>query len=197
MGRRNLPIGIQSFEKIIENQNLYVDKTDHIYRLVKTNVPYFLSRPRRFGKSLLLSTMKAYWEGKKELFHGLKIAELEKNNPDAWQAYPVFYLDFNRANFADKGTLEAIIEVQLLEWEKQYGETTKEAPLGARFGQLLKMAFEQTGRRCVVLVDEYDKPLLETMEDKALVEHNKAVFKGFFSTLKSFDEYIQLSFLQG
>lgn len=197
MERRNLPIGIQSFEKIIENQNLYVDKTDHIYRLVKTNVPYFLSRPRRFGKSLLLSTMKAYWEGKKELFHGLKIAELEKNNPDAWQAYPVFYLDFNRANFADKGTLEAIIEVQLLEWEKQYGETTKEAPLGARFGQLLKMAFEQTGRRCVVLVDEYDKPLLETMEDKALVEHNKAVFKGFFSTLKSEDAHIQFIFITG
>ena len=115
MERRNLSIGIQSFEKIIENQNLYVDKTDHIYHLVKTGVPYFLSRPRRFGKSLLLSTMKAYWEGKKELFHGLKIAELEKNNLDAWQTYPVFYLDFNRANFADKGTLEAIIEVQLLE----------------------------------------------------------------------------------
>ena len=90
---RKLPVGIQDFEKIIKSGNLYIDKTEFIYRLVHTEVPYFLSRPRRFGKSLLLSTMKAYWEGKKELFKGLKIEELEKNNPDAWIKYPVFYLD--------------------------------------------------------------------------------------------------------
>ena len=194
---RKLPIGIQSFEKIISNDNIYVDKTEYIYRLVHTSVPYFLSRPRRFGKSLLLSTMKAYWEGKKELFRGLKIEELEKDNPDAWQEYPVFYFDFNKANFADKGVLEAIIEVHLHEWEEQYGETSNEIPLGARFGQLLKAAAKATGKKCVVLVDEYDKPLLETMENQELVEHNKAVFKGFFSTLKSEDANIQFIFITG
>ena len=110
---RKLPIGIQSYEKIIENQNLYVDKTGYIYKLAHTDVPYFLSRPRRFGKSLLLSTMKAYWEGKKELFKGLLIETLEQDNADAWAAYPVFYIDFNRANFKDEGVLEAILEVHL------------------------------------------------------------------------------------
>ncbi|MCR5405050.1 MAG: AAA family ATPase [Butyrivibrio sp.] len=184
MNDRKLPIGIQSFEKLIVNHNLYVDKTEYIYRLVQTNVPYFLSRPRRFGKSLLLSTIKAYWEGRRELFEGLRIEALENNNPDAWLDYPVFYLDFNRADFSEKGVLEAIIEVQLGEWEKEYGETPKEAPLGARFGLLLKAAAEKTGRKCVVLVDEYDKPLLETMNSLELIEHNKAVFKGFFSALK-------------
>lgn len=197
LSERKLPVGIQSFEKIKENHNLYVDKTEYIYRLVHTNVPYFLSRPRRFGKSLLLSCMKAYWEGKKELFEGLKISELERDNPDAWQPYPVFYMDFNKANFADEGALEAVIKVQLQEWEKIYGETSQEAPLGARFGQLLKAAFDQTGRRCAVLVDEYDKPLLETVGNKNLIEHNKAVFKGFFSTLKSEDAHIQFIFITG
>lgn len=197
LNKRQLPIGIQSFEKLIDNHNLYVDKTEYIYNLAHTGIPYFLSRPRRFGKSLLLSTMKAYWEGKKELFKGLKIEELERDNPDAWQPYPVFYFDFNKANFAEEGALEAIIEVQLLEWEKTYGDTTKEAPLGARFGQLLKAASEKTGKRCVVLVDEYDKPLLESMDNKDLIEHNKAVFKGFFSVLKSEDAYIQFVFITG
>ena len=96
---RKLPIGIQSFEKLISDSFLYVDKTEYIYRLVHNNVPYFLSRPRRFGKSLLLSAIKAYWEGKKDLFKGLKIEKLEQENPDAWKPYPVFYFDFNGVNF--------------------------------------------------------------------------------------------------
>ena len=194
---RKLPVGIQSFEQIIHDRYLLVDKTEYIYNLVHTGKPYFLSRPRRFGKSLLLSTLKAYWEGKRELFKGLKIEALEQDNPDAWQSYPVFYFDFNKADFAENGILEAILEVHLHDWEKRYGETSKEAPLGARFGQLLKAAFEQTGKRCVVLVDEYDKPLLETMGSEELVEHNKAVFKGFFSTLKGEDAHIQFIFITG
>ena len=100
---RKLPIGIQSFEKLITEKFLYVDKTEYIYRLVHNNVPYFLSRPRRFGKSLLLSTLKAYWEGKKELFSGLRIEELEGGNEEAWQPYPVFYFDFNGVNYQEKG----------------------------------------------------------------------------------------------
>ena len=193
---RKLPVGIQSFEKIIENNNLYVDKTEYIYRLVHTNVPYFLSRPRRFGKSLLLSTMKAYWEGKKELFDGLRIAELEKNNPDAWQPYPVFYFDFNGKNYQNGRALESVLDGLLKVWEESY-QVEAEAGLEERFKRILKTASEQTGKRCIVLVDEYDKPLLETMENKELVDHNKAVFKGFFSTLKSEDAHIQFIFITG
>ncbi len=193
---RKLPVGIQSFEKIIENDNVYVDKTEYIYNLVQTNVPYFLSRPRRFGKSLLLSTMKAYWEGRKELFKGLKIEELEQDNPDAWQPYPVFYFDFNGKNYQSGQALETVLDGLLNEWEELY-EIKKENGLEERFKKLLRVAYEQIGKRCVVLVDEYDKPLLETMENKDFVEHNKAVFKGFFSVLKSEDAYIRFIFITG
>jgi len=193
---RKLPVGVQSFEKIIENHNIYVDKTEYIYKLVNTNVPYFLSRPRRFGKSLLLSTMKAYWEGKKELFKGLKIEELEQRNPDAWQSYPVFYFDFNGKNYQKGQALETILDDLLSGWELSY-QVAKENGLEERFKKLLRVAAEKTGRKCVVLVDEYDKPLLETMDNKKLVEHNKAVFKGFFSTLKSEDANIRFIFITG
>ena len=196
MIERKLPVGIQSFEKLIDSHNLYVDKTEYIYQLVHTDVPYFLSRPRRFGKSLLLSTMKAYWEGKKELFSGLKIEELEKDNPDAWQAYPVFYFDFNGRNYQNGQVLETALDVMLKEWEKKY-QVNPENGLEERFKKLLRTASEQTGKRCVVLVDEYDKPLLETMENRDIIEHNKAVFKGFFSNLKSEDAYIQFVFITG
>lgn len=195
---RILPIGIQSFEKIRDNQNLYVDKTEYIYRLVHSNAPYFLSRPRRFGKSLLLSTLKAYWEGKRELFDGLKITELEKDNPDAWNPYPVFYFDFNRDNFSQAEALERILDAHLDQWEKQYEVyASKDQSLSVRFQKLLKTAYEQSGRLCVVLVDEYDKPLIETAGNAELIEHNKAVFKGFFSTLKSEDAHIKFIFITG
>lgn len=193
---RQLPVGIQSFEKLIDNHNLYVDKTEYIYNLAHTGMPYFLSRPRRFGKSLLLSTMKAYWEGKRELFKGLKIDELERDNPDAWQPYPVFYFDFNGKNYLSERALETVLDGLLKDWEELYHV---EAALGLeeRFKKLLRGASEQTGKRCVVLVDEYDKPLLELMDNKELIEHNKAVFKGFFSVLKSEDAYIQFVFITG
>ena len=193
---RKLPVGIQSFEKIIENHNIYVDKTEYVYNLVHTNVPYFLSRPRRFGKSLLLSTMKAYWEGKKELFKGLKIEELEKDDPDAWQPYPVFYFDFNGKNYQSEQALETVLDELLNGWEALYG-IAKENGLEERFRKLLRSASLQTGKKCVVLVDEYDKPLLETMENKEFIEHNKAVFKGFFSLLKSEDANIRFVFITG
>ena len=195
---RKLPIGIQGFEKLRTDGFLYVDKTEYIYQLVHNNVPYFLSRPRRFGKSLLLSTMKTYWEGKKELFAGLAIEKLEERNPDAWKSYPVFYFDFNGANYQIETALEEIIDEQLSRWEEDYRVHTKAgAGLGERFRELMITAKEQTGLRCVVLVDEYDKPLLDVMDHQGLQEHNKEVFKGFFSTLKSFDEYIQFIFITG
>ena len=194
---RKLPIGVQSFEKLRREGFLYVDKTEYIHRLVQSGAPYFLSRPRRFGKSLLLSTLKAYFEGKKELFEGLKIAELENDNPNAWEAYPIFYFDFNKDNFKRTDALEDVLESHLETWEKIYGDEHKDASLSVRFQKLIIKAREQTGKSVVVLVDEYDKPLLEVMTDDEMEEHNKAVFKGFFSTLKSYDEYLKFVFLTG
>ena len=198
MEERKLPVGIQSFEQIVQDKYLLIDKTEYIYKLVHTGKPYFLSRPRRFGKSLLLSTMKAYWEGKRELFRGLAIERLEQDDPEAWQTYPVLYFDFNGNDYQGKGSLENALNAQLMSWEKQYHTLTDtNLSLGDRFKRVLRAASEQTGKRCVVLVDEYDKPLLETMGNRDLVEHNKAVFKGFFSALKSEDAYIRFIFITG
>ncbi len=180
---KKLPVGIQGFEKFRTDNFLYVDKTEYVYRLVHNNVPYFLSRPRRFGKSLLLSTLKAYWEGKKELFQGLAIEKAEKNNPDAWQKYPVFYFDFNGSGYQKEGDLERKLSFLLEDWEKAYGTINEDNTLEERFQKLLKAAYVRTGLRSVILVDEYDKPLLDMINDKKLQDHNKDVFKGFFSTL--------------
>ena len=192
---RKLPIGIQDFENLRSDDYLYVDKTEYIYRLVHSGKPYFLSRPRRFGKSLFLSTLRAYFEGKKELFTGLKIMELEGDGPDAWQKYPVFYFDFNKKNFKSDTALEEVLAEHLKEWEAVYGDERKDTPLEERFRYLLVKAVERTGKNAVVLVDEYDKALLESDEER--LEHNKAVFKGFFSTLKSYDHYLKFVFLTG
>ena len=194
---RKLPVGIQGFEKIRTDNFLYVDKTTYIYKLVHNNVPYFLSRPRRFGKSLLLSAMKAYWEGKKDLFKGLAIEDLEKDNAEAWKKYPVFYFDFNGANYQTEGALEQKLSSMLSEWEEEYGFENQDSVLADRFRKLLKKAYEKTGLRSVILVDEYDKPLFDVINNKALQDHNKEVFKGFFSTLKSCDELIQFIFITG
>ena len=193
---RKLPVGIQGFEKIRTDNFFYVDKTEYVYRLVHNNVPYFLSRPRRFGKSLLLSTFRAYWEGKEELFEGLKIAELERKNKDAWKTYPVFYFDFNGDNYHDT-SIETVLDGMLSDWEMVYGNQYKDRTLGDRFQKLLEMAAQKTGLRSVVLIDEYDKPLLDTIDDQELHSHIKEVFKGFFSRLKKADESIQFIFITG
>ena len=194
--RRRLPIGVQSFVKLREGGFVYIDKTRYIYELTRKSTQYFLSRPRRFGKSLFLSTLKAYWEGRRELFTGLAIAELEKNNAEAWQPYPVFYFDFNKDSYQRNGALEDVLDEHLRGWEEFYGGKQGQT-LGGRFRSLLQRAYEKTGRGCVVLVDEYDKSLLEVMGDSELEEHNKAVFKGFFSTLKSYDQYLHFVFITG
>ena len=194
---RKLPIGVQDFEKLREEGFLYVDKTEYIYQLVRTGSAYFLSRPRRFGKSLLLSTMRAYFEGKRELFRGLKIEELEGDGDDAWIQYPVFYFDLNKDNYLREGALEDVLASHLAAWEEIYGDKYSQGSLAARFQHLIEMAVKQTGRNAVVLVDEYDKPLLETMDVSEQEEHNKNVFKGFFSTLKSYDHYLKFVFVTG
>ena len=186
------PIGIQSFDQIIEGNWVYVDKTDLVYRLVTTTKTCFLSRPRRFGKSLLVSTLDAYFKGRKELFDGLMIAKLEKD----WHQYPVFKIDFNGVNFTEKGNLEATIEYYLANWEKIYGETPREVPMGKRFEQILSLAYQQTGHRAVVLVDEYDKPILDAL-DTPLEDANREILKAFYSTFKGADEYLRFVLLTG
>ena len=146
---------------------------------------------------MLLSAIKAYWEGKKELFVGLAIEKMEEGNKDAWQSYPIFYFDFNRDAYLEKGSLEKVLDTHLKEWEEIYECDASDNTLAARFQRLLKAASEKTGKLCVVLVDEYDKPLLDTIENENLMEYNRAVFKGFFSTLKSFDQYLQFVFITG
>ena len=197
------PIGIQSFDKIIEGGYVYVDKTDMIYNLVKSGTIYFLGRPRRFGKSLLVSTLKHYFLGHKELFRGLKIDSLEKD----WLEYPVFHIDFNGVDFTKAGAVERKLEGYVATWEEQYGKTPQWTELGDRFAHVLKRAHEQTGRRCVVLVDEYDKPLLDVLDSGAevvvdgnrvlLEERNREVLHGFYSTFKAADEDLQFVLLTG
>ena len=194
---RRLPIGVQSFASLREEGFLYVDKTRYIYDLVHGSRQYFLSRPRRFGKSLFLSTLKAYWEGQEELFRGLDIAKLEQGQDNAWKPSPVFYFDFNGQNYQADKALEEVLDEHLRRWETEYGDGKERLSLEARFRALLERASVKTGRKCVVLVDEYDKPLLETMDNPVLAEHNKAVFKGFFGTLKSYDNYLRFVFVTG
>ena len=189
------PIGIQTFEKIISGGFVYVDKTDLIYSLANGAQVYFLSRPRRFGKSLLLSTLKAYFEGRKELFAGLKIAELEQD----WKRHVVFHIDFNGGNYTLPGTLEAKIAGYLSDWEQEYGIVPGvDFNLGSRFYQILKVACERSGRGAVVLIDEYDKPLLDVLEhDKELLSRNRETLKAFYSVFKQADEFLRFVFLTG
>ena len=198
---RNLPIDIQSFEDLRKKDFLYIDKTDCIFQLAHTNKVYFLSRPRRFGKSLLLSTLKAYFLGQKELFNGLAIDKLE--NADAgkrelWQKYPVLYLDFNGANYETREALEGLLHNQLCSWEYLYGKSASENTLAERFKGIITRAYQKTGKQTVVLVDEYDKPLLETMNtDEALNETYRRILKGFYGVFKSCDQYLRFVFLTG
>ena len=190
---RKLPIGIQDFEYLRTDNCLYVDKTEFIYKLLQHGKPYFLGRPRRFGKSLFLSTLKAYFEGKKELFEGLKIAELEKD----WVKYPVFYLDFNVGLLIKAQNVSERIGVKLKELENLWGQTTDTEDLASRFEAVIKNAYEQTGKQVVVLIDEYDKPLINTMDDPAVNEEIRTLLKSFYGVLKSADAYLRFVFLTG
>lgn len=190
------PIGIQSFDRIIEDGYVYVDKTDMVYSLAKEGSIYFLSRPRRFGKSLLVSTLKNYFLGRKELFRGLKIDSLEKD----WKVYPVFHVDFNGSNFTRKGVLEERLNDYVSDWESFYGLPCASDRLdaGGRFIKVLRAAHEQTGLRAVVLVDEYDKPILDVLDvDKSLEEEHRNILKSFYSVFKGADEHLQFVFLTG
>ncbi len=197
---RKLPIGIQSFEKIRRDGFAYVDKTAYVHELAQAGVPAFLSRPRRFGKSLLVSTMRAYFEGRRELFEGLEIERLEAAAAEAegrepWVARPVFHLDFTGKDYRTV-TLEDVLGEQLSRWERAYGASGA-ITLGGRFQDLLEAVHAQSGHRVAVLVDEYDKPLLDVMGDDALLERNRGILKGFFSVLKKADDHLRFAFLTG
>ena len=197
------PIGIQSFEKIRNEQYAYVDKTELIYSLVNDGSVYFLSRPRRFGKSLLVSTLEAYFLGKEELFEGLAIERLEKE----WKQYPVFHIDFSVGEFTKAGALEQSIDRSLSVWEEKYGIKTKLTDFGLRFLDIIEAAHRQTGKKAVVLIDEYDKPILDVLDTEVYIEesgrqvtledYNRNVLKGLYSTFKAADSDLRFVLLTG
>ena len=187
------PIGIQDFEKLRNDGYVYVDKTAQIYKLATTGSYYFLSRPRRFGKSLLISTMEAYFRGKRELFKGLAIEQLEKD----WKEYPILHIDLNSRRYENAESLRSELNKYLEIWERRYGDEFKDRALEERFFQIIAKAYEKTGQRVVILVDEYDKPMLQAIGDEALQDEYRNTLKAFYSVLKTQDRYIKFAFLTG
>lgn len=187
------PIGIQNFEKIRKDGYVYVDKTALIHRLATTGTYYFLSRPRRFGKSLLVSTMEAYFKGKKELFEGLAMEQLEKD----WVEYPVLHIDLNIGRYLEQKDLDVILHQHLNNWEDQYGISQKYDDFGARFSDVIDAVVRQTGRQVVILVDEYDKPIVNNLRNEPLVDYYRKTLQGFYSVLKAKDGQIRFGFLTG
>ena len=187
------PIGIQDFEKLRTNRYSYVDKSRFVYKLATEGEYYFLSRPRRFGKSLFLSTLEAYFQGKKELFEGLAIYDLETE----WKKYPIFHIDLNTANFREKDSLYMVLNDYLTTWESKYGARESEATLALRFKGVIARAAEKEGCGVVILIDEYDKPILQTLRDPKLQAEHRAQLKAFYSVLKTQDRYIKFAFLTG
>ena len=187
------PIGIQDFEDLQRNGYAYVDKTNFVYKLADEGKYYFLSRPRRFGKSLFLSTLEAYFQGKKELFEGLTIYDLETE----WKKYPIFHIDLNTANFREKDSLYTVLNDYLTNWEDKYGARESEATLALRFKGVIARAAEKEGCGVVILIDEYDKPILQTLRDPELQAEHREQLKAFYSVLKTQDRYIKFAFLTG
>ena len=188
MGNKIYPIGIQNFESLRLDGYFYIDKTALIYQLVKSGRYYFLSRPRRFGKSLLISTLEAYFQGKKELFQGLAMEKLEKD----WTKYPILHIDLNTQKYDSPQSLESKLNRTLVTWEKLYGSEPAEDSLSMRFEGTIQRAYEQTGQRVVILVDEYDKPMLQAIGNEKLQKQFRDTLKPFYGALKTMDEYIEL-----
>lgn len=187
------PIGIQSFEKLRRGDFVYVDKTDLIYSLAYYGNYYFLSRPRRFGKSLLLSTLDAYFRGKKGLFKGLAIEKLEKD----WTEFPVWHLDLNVGEYDDTDSLNAKLDSFLKPLEEKYGRDPVLKEFGQRFEHVINAAYEKLGQQIVILVDEYDKPLLAAIGNKTLQERYRTILKSFYGAMKSTDRCIRFALLTG
>lgn len=185
------PIGIQNFETLRQDGYYYIDKTEIIYRMVKTGRYYFLSRPRRFGKSLLISTLEAYFQGKREVFERLAIDKLEKD----WIQYPVLHLDLNIAKYDQANDLDDILNRNLVAWEELYGSDPAERSLALRFAGVIDRAYKKTGQRVAILIDEYDKPLLQAISDPELQQKFRTTLKPFYGVLKSKDGCIKFALL--
>ena len=193
MSNKIYPIGIQNFESLRQDGYFYIDKTALMYKMVKTGRYYFLSRPRRFGKSLLVSTLEAYFQGKKELFEGLAIEKLEKD----WIKYPILHLDLNIEKYDTPESLDKILNDNLEYWESQYGTRPSETSFSLRFAGIIQRACEKTGRRVVILVDEYDKPMLQAIGNENLQKQFRDTLKPFYGGLKTKDGYIKFALLTG
>ena len=199
---RKLPLGFQDFEDLRRRNNLYVDKTQYLAKLVSRYKAFLLCRPHRFGKSLFLSTLRAYFEGKKELFAGLYIEQVEETiaqqqNREPWEVHPVLHLELNAEYFSSLAVLENCLATHLAKWEKEYGEDGVAMTPAGRFRGVVQRAYEQTGKQVVVLIDEYDKPLLETVLDEAVNDEIRSLLKAFFEVLKQCDRYICFALLTG
>lgn len=190
---RRYPIGIQSFEKLRSEGYVYIDKTEQMYRLIRIGNPYFLSRPRRFGKSLMLSTLEAYYQGKKELFEGLFIETVEKE----WKTYPVLHLDLNAEKYETVEDLQKILEEQLVAWEQEYDSQSTTDSYSMRFMNVIESAYKKTGLRVVVLIDEYDKPLLRSIHNEELQTRFRNLLTAFYTVLKSADKWLQFVLITG
>ena len=191
MSNKIYPIGIQNFEKIRNDGYFYIDKTALMYQMVKTGSYYFLSRPRRFGKSLLISTLEAYFQGKKELFEGLAVEKLEKD----WIKHPILHLDLNIEKYDTPESLDKILNDNLEYWESQYGTRPSETSFSLRFAGIIQRACEKTGQRVVILVDEYDKPMLQAIGNEELQKQFRNTLKPFYGALKTKDGYIKFALL--
>lgn len=193
MSKKIYPIGIQNFDKLRSAGYFYVDKTALIYQMVTTGSYYFLSRPRRFGKSLLISTLEAYFQGKKELFQGLAIEKLEKD----WVRYPILHLDLNTEKYDTPESLENKLNGALAFWEETYGTRPSEVSLAMRFEGIIDRAYRKEGQRVVILVDEYDKPMLQAIGNEELQKSFRNTLKAFYGALKSKDGCIKFGMLTG
>ena len=188
------PVGIQTFSKIRENGYLYIDKTQYIVDFREKQMSYvFLSRPRRFGKSLFASTLQAYFEGRKELFDGLAIADYEKE----WVKHPVLHFDLSGAKHFDADALNNYLNLQLLPYEKLYGKGEGEIRPNERLDGIVKRACEQTGKKVVVIIDEYDAPLLDVVHEKDNLRQLRLIMQNFYSPLKKLDPYLEFTFITG
>ncbi len=193
MGERKFPVGIETFEKLREQGYVYIDKTELIYKLITSGQYYFLSRPRRFGKSLLLSTIQAYFEGRRELFQGLAIERYEHD----WTPHPVFHLNLVGFSGDNVEGLESTLELQFQEWEKIYGSDVSEWTFATRFAGLIERAVKKMGRQAVILVDEYDTPLVANLDDTEAHDRFRNILKPIYSNLKRQDRYIRFALITG
>lgn len=193
MNTRRYPIGIQNFEELRNRNCVYVDKTQLVYNLANTDKVYFFSRPRRFGKSLLVSTLEAYFQGKKELFQGLAMERLEKD----WTVYPVLHVDFSLTKYTELSDLTGQLNLFLSRWEQIYGKNNEEETSAERLQGIVLRAYEQTGKQVVVLIDEYDAALLDSNSDTELQQQLRNEMRKFFSPLKGLGQYLRFLFITG